>query len=117
MTGGFLSMPAFYSITSYPIVKISWRIKETWVSVLHRPQIMTRKLLSPWLETQSCVAETTINKKRHDGPYFRHTTSSIKHLHWKPQNYTGWSKSLCASADYSAKTCKNILNSFNHLPW
>jgi hypothetical protein len=23
MTGGFLSMPAFYSITSYPIVKIS----------------------------------------------------------------------------------------------
>ena len=35
MTGDFLFMPAFYSITSYPIVKISWRIKVTWVSVFH----------------------------------------------------------------------------------
>jgi hypothetical protein len=31
--------------------------------------------------------------------------------------YTGWSKSLCAPDDYSTKTRKNILNSFNHLPW
>jgi hypothetical protein len=31
---------------------------------------------------------------------------------------TGWSKSLCASDDYSTKkTRKNILNSFNHFPW
>jgi hypothetical protein len=32
-------------------------------------------------------------------------------------SYTGWSKSLCAPDDYSSKTCKCILNSFNHLPW
>jgi hypothetical protein len=30
---------------------------------------------------------------------------------------TGWSKRLCAPDDYSTKTGKNSLNSFNHLPW
>jgi hypothetical protein len=28
----------------------------------------------------------------------------------------GDQKRLCAPDDYSTKTCKNILNSFNHLP-
>jgi hypothetical protein len=35
MTGDFFFMPAFNSITSYPIVKISRRIKGTWVSVFY----------------------------------------------------------------------------------
>jgi hypothetical protein len=31
--------------------------------------------------------------------------------------YTGWSRNLCAPDDYSTKTRKNILISFNHLAW
>jgi hypothetical protein len=30
---------------------------------------------------------------------------------------TGLSKTLCALDDYSTETRKNVLNTFNHLPW
>jgi hypothetical protein len=38
-------------------------------------------------------------------------------LHDNNLDSTGWPKIICAPDDYSTKKRRNILNSFNHLPW